>query len=58
MENCVLLKVVPHPNLLPSKRAFTPVFDGLCGEKERSGASINGFASTKQKSPAVSSGAL
>ena len=35
MENCVLLKVVPHPNLLPSKRAYTPVFDGLCGEKGR-----------------------
>jgi hypothetical protein len=24
-----------HPDLLPGERAFTPVFDGLCGEKER-----------------------
>ncbi len=28
-------EVAPHPNPLPSKRAFTPVFDGLCGERER-----------------------
>ncbi len=27
--------MAPHPNPLPSKRAFTPVFDGLCGERGR-----------------------
>jgi len=30
-----VLEVAPHPEPLPSERAFTPVFDGLCGERER-----------------------
>ena len=28
----------PHPDPLPGNRAFTPVFDGLCGEREREAA--------------------
>jgi hypothetical protein len=29
------LVAAPHPNPLPSERAFTPVFDGLCGKREQ-----------------------
>jgi hypothetical protein len=28
------MATAPHPNPLPSERASTPVFDGLCGERE------------------------
>jgi hypothetical protein len=28
-------EIPPHPNPLPCVRAFTPVFAGLCGERER-----------------------
>jgi len=31
----------PHPHPLPSERAFTPVFDGLCGERERAACAAN-----------------